>query len=224
MGRREIHMLGSERGRRQARLTYWGLSIAGAVVGLIIALPLGLPPDSSCPAPGEGRVFCQLEGGVLRPLTLIVVGLIAGHVLARLLTDVLPTIVARLRAGERLRVRSRRLAPSVEDPLLLAASWAHVGEPVATPAQRQRAHVAWLASAGPAGALPVAAVATATPAVAAPPVASPRPARAVCPTCLIWHPIEQVADGCPQCGAACVVPPRVSRPARSPTRAETSIA
>jgi hypothetical protein len=222
-------MSGYGRGRRQARVRYWGFSIAGGIAGLLVALPLGLPPDSSCPAPGEGQVFCQLEGGVIRPLTLIVLGLIAGHVLARLCTEVLPALVARLRAGERLRVRSARLPETTTDPLLLAAGWAHVGDEVARPEQRQRARIAWLAAstrppavAGPAGALPVVAVATSTPAAAAPPV--DRPVRAVCPSCLIWHPLEQVADGCPQCGTACVVPPRVAQPTREQVPAPAGVA
>jgi hypothetical protein len=131
-------------------------------------------------------------------------------------------------------VRSARLSEAIDDPLLLAASWAHVGDKVATPAQRKSARVAWLAapapaSAGPAGALPVVAVATSSPSDTAPPAATApsvetrRPQRAVCPSCLIWHPIDEVADGCPQCGTACVVPPRITQPTEEAARTEAAV-
>jgi hypothetical protein len=56
----------------------------------------------------------------------------------------------------------------------------------------------------PAPALPVAA-------------GSARPDRAVCPTCLVWHPLEEIVDGCPQCGSACVLPPRIAQPSAAAT-------
>lgn len=204
------------------RAAYW-LSVAGGVtLGLVLALPLGLPADSSCPAAGEGKVWCQFQGGLLQPLTLLVGGLVVGHIVGVVLTGGLPSLVGRLRAGERLRMRRGPIRVATDDPLLLAASWANVVDH-ASDRDRRRAQVTWLQAAGrpaataravaepsapSAGALPLAAVAV--------PATAPRPQRAVCPSCLEWHPLDDVADGCPVCGTACVVPPRIAQPSAMP--------
>jgi hypothetical protein len=154
-----------------------------------------------------------------------------------MLTGGLPSLVGRFRAGERLKMRRGPIRVSSDDPLVLAASWANVGN-AASEREQRRAQLTWLHAAGrpaaqartlaaaaatatpagpSAGALPLAAIAVSSPAPApAPPLpiaaSAARPDRAVCPNCLVWHPLEEIADGCPQCGSACMLPPRIAQP------------
>jgi hypothetical protein len=207
------------------RAVYWSSVAAGIGVGLIAAL--GLRSGASCPPPGEGRVWCQLQGGVVLPLTLAVAGLVLGHLVGSALTRGLPGLLAHLRAGDRLRIRRGPVLHRSDDPRLMAASWVHVGD-VHSEREKRRAQLAWwhaasrpaatarFRTAAPsapgapsAGALPIAAVSA----------RSRRSARALCPSCLVWHPLEKVDDGCPACGAACVIPPRVVTPPSTPARA-----
>jgi hypothetical protein len=101
------------------------LVLAGIAGGLILALPVGDVADR-CPPRGEGYELCYLQKGLLPTVLIVLAGLLAGHLLARLLLVRLPAWRRRVReVGER-RVgleETREDPPYRQDPFLLASTW-----------------------------------------------------------------------------------------------------
>lgn len=197
-----------------------------AVALVPLALALALVPGrtvtaSMCPPSGEGLVACQIFEGWAPYVTSVCLVWLALYVAGQLVFLVLPQVVARLRAGERLRREAPLPRIAVhQDPALAAATWGQ--STAATPTTKVLGGFAWAHAANRAQRV------TATPQLLqALPASSARPVQAVptaqddapafrpvalpgglslnvCPECLTI--VESAAGGppadCPNCGAA----------------------
>lgn len=103
--------------RRASRAFSLLASASGAAVGAWFAGGLGA--SGSCPPAREGLVYCQLQHGVLRALMAVLLGALAGLLLARGLRA-LVSAPGRARAGTLLAPAPPPMR--LDDPLLVLAS------------------------------------------------------------------------------------------------------
>lgn len=188
------------RGVARSGVVQLGLSVVPFVIAGALIHPRH-PPAGTCPAPGEGLTGCTLQHTWAAWLTLVALVGVGTHVVAWLGVYGIPSVVRRLRNGE--RVRRRRPAGPVADPVLAAATWSWVADPSAR-----------------------AAVETVRTVAAVKREIGPRPATvgaAICGRCSEIVPSVGFRCACPWCGGVAVrtsvvPPPRPPGAPRVPPR------
>lgn len=98
------------------------LPLLSWATGLGLGVWLALPPllgDRSCPPPGEGALYCQLQHGVLRAVMTVLLVTGACVMLARILSS-LPAAIRRWRSHELLPAAPK--PTRLDDELLVAAT------------------------------------------------------------------------------------------------------